>query len=104
MPSLSFILQKLKALRCNSERKNFLLWYLKEFKPKKGTIRLIVDLMFYQDYDDNWVYFLSLFYADFSTDNLNTQKVVKLNLLRMICLLIFLYLKLIESARNAAKI
>lgn len=60
--------------------------------------------MFYQDYDDNWVYFLSLFDADFSTDNLNTQKVVKLNLLRMIYLLIFLYLKLIESARNAAKI
>jgi len=47
MPGLWYIYNKLRKLRSDSERKRFLLWYLQEMKPKKGMIRLIVDLLFF---------------------------------------------------------
>lgn len=52
MPGMWYLYNKLSKLRNSGQRKNFLLWYLREFSPKKGTIRLIVDLMYFTDYND----------------------------------------------------
>ncbi len=47
MPGMWYLYKKLKQLRSDSERKRFLFWYLQELHPKKGMIRLIVDLLFF---------------------------------------------------------
>lgn len=51
MPGMWYLYKKLKLLDSGSERKRFLYWFLQQFNPNKGSIRLIVDLLFFENYD-----------------------------------------------------
>jgi hypothetical protein len=50
MPSIKFIYNKIEQLKNFSEKYHFLKWFLEDLNPKKGTIRLFVDLLFFDEY------------------------------------------------------
>jgi hypothetical protein len=50
MPSIKAIYNKVNQLNGFTEKYQFLKWFLEDLNPKKGTIRLFVDLLFFEEY------------------------------------------------------